>query len=260
MPVNPIVIKYGGSLLEDPAHRSAFLKKAAALSQKEEVVLIHGGGKEITRQMEKSGLQPRFIGGRRYTDDLTMTVVKQALSGLNRDIVSELIAAGAQAEGFSGEDGQLLEATPIAELGRVGYPRSVDQDVLATILKTVKLPVFYSVGVDIEGKPLNINADDFALALSVACRAQRLVYLTDSGGIRGSDGKLIPYLSPREVDGLIKSGVIKDGMVVKARACVRALQEGVGRVDIVQGIDHLLPSSKAAAEGTVFMPEPEKRN
>jgi acetylglutamate kinase len=258
--MKPIVIKYGGSLLDEPGHRSAFLKQAAALSKKEKLVLVHGGGKEITRQMEKAGLKARFVDGRRYTDEPTMKVVEEALSGLNREIVQELVAAGAGARGFSGQEDHLLEAAPVPELGRVGYPRSVNIEGFEKILAGTSLPVFYSVAEDIQHKALNINADDFALVLAVTCKAKQLIFLTDSGGVQGADGKVIPYIHPGDVDALVRAKVIKGGMIVKAQACVRALQEGVGRVDIVKGIDYLLSAGTLAPEGTVFLSGPEVRN
>src|SRR5205807_8201741 len=128
------VIKYGGSLLEKPGHRAAFLKEVGALSSKEKVVLVHGGGGEITRQMEKAGFPSTFVEGRRMTDDRAMGIIEKALGDLNREIVRDLNAAGARAMGFSGQKDHLMEAVPIPELGRVGYPRCVDQDVLQRIL------------------------------------------------------------------------------------------------------------------------------
>lgn len=258
--IHPIVIKYGGSLLEEPGHRGLFLKQIAALAKHEKIALVHGGGKEITRAMEKAGLEARFVGGRRYTDDKTMEFVRKVLARINGEIVKELAQAGVEARGLSGQENHLLEAAAIPELGRVGIPRSVDQNALQALLAAAVVPVFYSVGEDIEGKPLNINADDFALALAVASRARQLIYLTDSGGINGSDGRLIPYLGPKDVEMLIARNVISGGMIVKAQACLRALQEGVGRVDIVKGIDYLLPPRKKAAEGTIFLLGPEVRN
>lgn len=255
----PIVIKYGGSLLEDPTHRTEFLRQLADLSKREKVVLVHGGGKEITRQMEKSGIQARFVNGRRFTDEATMVVVKAALSGLNRDIVSELNQHGANAHGHSGQDRHLLEASAVRELGRVGLPRMVDSEVLADIVRSEGLAVFYSVAEDIEGKPLNINADDFALALAVAIKARQLVFLTDTGGLLGPGGKVIQTITPAEADELIESEVVTGGMIVKVQACVRALEEGVGRVDIVKGIRHLLDSEKSP-DGTIFIHPPERQN
>jgi acetylglutamate kinase len=247
-----IVIKYGGSLLEEPGHRRAFLKDVAALFEKQKLILVHGGGKEISRQMEKAGLKPNFVNGRRFTDDATMTVVKKALTGLNAEIVKELKRLGVQAFGRSGQDEHLLLADAVAELGRVGMPRKVNAEVLAMSLRSEELPVYYSIGEDIDHQPLNINADDFALALAVACRADRLVYLTDTGGVLDAKGQLIPRITSKEVDALGKKQVISGGMLVKAKACVEALQKGVGSVDIVKGIHYLLEPGKVQPEGTVF--------
>src|ERR1051326_5624473 len=140
-----IVIKYGGSLLEEPGHRSAFLKDVSALSKKQKLIVVHGGGKEISRQMEEAGIQPRFVGGRRFTDEATMTVVRKALAGLNKEIVAELSRLGAKPQGGSGLDHHLLKAESIAELGRVGTPRQVNSTVLHGLLADNHLPVLYSV-------------------------------------------------------------------------------------------------------------------
>jgi len=246
-----IVIKYGGSLLDDPAHRADFLREVATLSCPQSVILVHGGGKEITRQMEKAGLEPRFVNGRRFTDERTMQVVEQALSGLNAGIVEELCAYGAEAKGFSGRSQHVLQASAVSELGRVGIPEKVDAAALQLLIKGTALPVFYSVAEDAAHQPLNINADDFALAVAVALKAARLIFLTDTGGILDGQKKLISQLTPVEVESLITQNVINGGMMVKARACVQALKDGVGAVDIVKGIGHLRKAG--APEGTVFV-------
>src|ERR1700733_8380207 len=206
-----IVIKYGGSLLEEPGHRSAFLKDVAALSKKQKIILVHGGGKEISRQMEKSGLTPKFVNGRRFTDEATMAVVQQALSGLNKEIVNELVELGAKAKGGSGQDKRLLQAEAVTELGRVGLPSRVEPAALQAVLREDSLPVFYSVAEDSKGAPLNINADDFALALAVAAHADRLIYLTDTGGVLDGAGKLIACIAPLDVDALAQKQVITGG-------------------------------------------------
>ncbi len=239
----PVVIKYGGSLLEEPGHRTAFLREVAALSKIEKVVLVHGGGKEISRQMEQAGLTPRFVNGRRVTDDAAMAVVQKSLALLNADIVRELKGFGAEAKGFSGQENHLMEGQAIEGLGRVALPTAVQEDVLQQILTDICLPVFYSVAEDARRQALNVNADDFALALAKACRAKRLVFLTDTGGVLDKAGRLISLITPRDVDSLAAQGVITGGMLVKAKACVEALKQGVGRVDIVKGLH---------GEGTVF--------
>src|SRR5437879_3045976 len=235
-----IVIKYGGSLLEEPGHRSAFLKDVAALSKKRSVILVHGGGKEISRQMEESGIKPRFVGGRRYTDEAVLAVVQKALGRLNREIVAELTRLGAKAKGGSGRDHHLLQAQPMADLGRAGLPSQVNSAVLNSLLEEGALPVLYSVAEDAEHKALNINADDFARAIAVACRAERLVFLTDTGGVLGAEGQLLARITPKDIDSLVEKKVVTGGMLVKAKACVDTLKDGVGSVDIVKGIKYLL--------------------
>lgn len=247
-----IVIKYGGSLLDEPGHRSLFLQNIAELSKKQKFILVHGGGKEISRQMEKSGITPRFVGGRRFTDEATMEVVTQALSGLNREIVSELARYGANAQGGCGRDGHLLEAKAIEELGRVGMPTKVDAFALKALLTQDTVPVHYSVAEDAARKPLNINADDYAQAIAVAAKADRLIFLTDTGAVLDAAGKKIEKIRPADVDRLAKDQVITGGMLVKAKACIDALQKGVGSVDIVKGIDYLLAAESKTPDGTVF--------
>ena len=247
-----IVIKYGGSLLEEPGHRTTFLRDVASISKKQKLILVHGGGKEISRQMEKAGLLPKFVDGRRYTDEATMTVVQKALSALNREIVGELTRLGAQAKGYSGQDNHLLQAEAVTDLGRVGMPSKVNEAALKSILKEEPMPVFYSVGEDADQKPLNINADDFALAVAVAGHADRLIFLTDTGGVLDGAGQLIERVTPEDVERLAEKQIITGGMLVKAKACVDALNKGVGSVDIVKGIHYLMEPAHVKPEGTVF--------
>jgi acetylglutamate kinase len=240
-----IVIKYGGSLLEDPAHSAGFLKDVAALSQKEKVVLVHGGGKEITRALEQKGIPARFVQGLRFTDEATLQVVQEVLGRLNQGVVKQLQALGVKAEGYSGRTDKLLRAAAVSELGRVGKPEVVNIPVFGRILARRSLPVFFSVADDAWGVPLNINADDFAQALAMACRASRLVFLTDTGGVLDAQKRLIETITARSAEELIQSGVISGGMIVKTRACLEALNEGVGSVDITQDIKYLLNGSSA---------------
>ncbi len=256
----PIVIKYGGSLLEEPGHRTAFLKQIVALRRLEKIILVHGGGKEISAEMEKSGIIPRFVGGRRYTDDQTMAFVEKVLARVNRSIVDELTGLGVTAEGYSGRFEHLMEARPVPELGRVGAPNMIHENVLRGIIHQEALPVFYSVAEDIGRHALNVNADDFALAMAVACKARRLVFLTDSGAILDGHGNPVPVISSSDVDDLIDRKVISGGMVIKSRACVEALKRGVGRVDICKGIDSLLRPGQPMAGGTSFVHDSTEQN
>ncbi len=249
---NVIVIKYGGSLLEDPAHRPDFLKDVVALSKKAKVVLVHGGGKEISRALEKKGVITRFVNGLRVTDEHTLAVVADVLAHINKEIVSQLVHLGVRAEGCSGKTDHLLRAAAQPELGRVGKPELVNIPVFGRILAR-SLPVFYPIAEDASGASLNINADDFALALAFACQAQRLVFLTDSGGVLGSDGKQIPKIDRTLSESLIQSGVITGGMLVKAQASVDAVEKGIGSVDITKNIKYLLTADAAASAVTSFI-------
>jgi acetylglutamate kinase len=247
-----IVIKYGGSLLEEPGHRTAFLKDVAALSKKQKVILVHGGGKEISRQMEQAGLSPKFVNGRRYTDEATMAVVKKALARLNTEIVSELEKLGVQVFGSSGQEDHLMEAEVVQDLGRVGIPKKVNGVALEAVLKKKAMPVFYSVAEDVNHQPLNINADDFALEIAVACQAARLVFLTDTGGLIGADGKIIGGISDKQAESLIESGVITGGMVVKIRACIAGLKRGNLFIDMDKNIRYLLEGGGMFCNGTTI--------
>lgn len=254
---SPVVIKYGGSLLEDAAHQTVFLSQVAKLPKfHRSVVLVHGGGKEITAALKAGGIQTRFVDGRRYTDDATMVVVDRVLAEINVRMVDALKNQGTNAKGFSGKWKQVMLAKPLPELGRVGEPKAVDQDKLKQILQAVDVPVFYSVAVGDDGRSLNINADDFAMAIAIACKAKRLIFLTDTGAILDKSGQTIELVTEKDVNRLIKDGTISGGMAVKAKACLEAVRKGVGRVDICKGIAGLVAATEQSLGGTGFVIQP----
>jgi len=250
--MNPIVVKYGGSLLDDTVQQALLLDQIAlAWKAKLPLILVHGGGKEISRQMEKAGLVARFVNGRRFTDEATMKVVEQALSELNNTIVEELGKRSVHARGLSGRTHHVMQAQAQAELGRVGLPRKIDAEALERILLMEGLPVFFSVAEDAAHHPLNVNADDFALELAVACHAKELIFLTDTGGILDASGRLIESLVPSTVDRLIEKGTIHGGMLVKAQSCVDALHRGVHEVHIGKMV-RLIHGNFTVESGTGF--------
>lgn len=181
-----------------------------------------------------------------------MAVVEKTLGGINARIVAALRSKGIAAQGYSGRSQGLMTAKALADLGRVGEPTHVDRAVLLPLLDSSPLPVFYSVAQDAQGHPLNLNADDFALALAVASGSPRLIFLTDAGGILDKAGRPILRVDRNQVEALITDGTISGGMAVKARACVDALSRGVGRVDITKGIESLL-ADDVRLEGTSFL-------
>jgi acetylglutamate kinase len=247
---NNIVIKYGGSLLEDPGHRRGFLQQVAQLSKKAKVILVHGGGKEITRALEQKGIPAQFVKGLRVTNDATMDVVEEVLSRVNREIVRELEGFGVRVEGHSGKDDRVLLAEPIPGLGRVGKPVRVDLAVFGRMISRPPVPVFYSVATDSMGRSLNINADDFALALAIACTAKRLVFLTDTGALLDKAQHPIPQINLSGIDRLLSDGTITGGMIIKIKACAEAMQKGVGTVDICKNIDALISAQPERLDGT----------
>jgi acetylglutamate kinase len=252
-----IVIKYGGSLLEDPVHRRGFLTSIASLAKKEKVILVHGGGKEITKAFEEKGIPTVFKQGLRVTPDQNaMTVVEAVLKDINKRITQELKALGVEAKGYSGKSRQVMLAHPINEdeLGLVGLPFDVKPDILETIVAESALPVFYSVATDESGRTLNINADEFAwkIAVSYPGQAQRLIFLTDSGGVI-QNGKLLDKIPAYQVQDLVDSQVITGGMIVKAFACRDAIVAGVPQVDIAKGIRISKKTGEFEIEGTSFI-------
>lgn len=249
-----IVIKYGGSLLEDASHQAVFLGQVARLPKVcRPIILVHGGGKEITQALESEAIPTRFVDGRRYTDEAAMAVVERVLAQINERIVRILKEQGADAKGFSGQWNRLMLAQPLPGLGRVGEPRQVNEDVLRQALGEAAIPVFYSVALGPDAKPLNINADDFAMALAIQGRARRLIFLTDTGAILDPSGKPIDLLTGKAVNALIADGMIRGGMAVKARACLEAVRKGVGRVDVCKGIDALAAAADSSLGGTGFV-------
>jgi acetylglutamate kinase len=185
-----------------------------------------------------------------------MAVVESALQALNAEMVRSLKDLGVSAKGYSGRDRHLIEATTVPDLGRVGLPAKIDAAALKTILADPALPVFYSVAEDAGREPLNINADDVALALAVALQASRLVYLTDTGGLLGRDRQLISKIYEPEVDALISDGTITGGMLVKVKACLEALKQGVGLVDLDKDVKFLQAKQMFSNGTTIALRKP----
>jgi acetylglutamate kinase len=235
------VVKFGGSLLSDAKARGAFLRQAAALSRRRALVLVHGGGPEITAALEKTGVKPKWVHGRRVTDDAAMAVVEGVLSGqVNKLLVGELSALKVRAVGLSGRDGGLIRARAVPGLGRVGEPVGSDPTLLHILLKGGFVPVVSSVAADKKGGALNVNADEAAAAVAAALKADRLVYLTDVPGVLDAAKRTIPVVRCGAVQGLIDDGVITGGMIPKTISCRRAIERGVREIDIIDGRAGLL--------------------
>ena len=226
------VLKFGGRA-QAAAELPALLAAAAAKSP---LVVVHGGGDEVSAMQRKLGLEPQFVGGRRVTSEADLDVVRMLLSGtVNKRIVAQLISAGARAVGVSGEDGGLLTGRAVdPTFGRVGREIIAQPALLWDLLGAGWLPVVSPLARDREsasGAGLNVNGDDAATAIAVALGAAELLFVADVAGVL-EDGAPIQRLDPLSIQHLATRGVVQGGMLAKLEAAVAALDAGVGRVRI----------------------------
>lgn len=230
------VIKFGGSLSRNEKAKSRFLKDLAALSKKEPVILVHGGGPEINAWLKKLGIESRFVGGLRYTDAATLEIVEMALSGkVNKALVAALNKRGVTAAGISGKDGKLALCRQIKKFGFVGEPVKIHPKILTVLLDNGILPVVSSVGFSAAAPSLNVNADSLAMAIAVAVKAKRLILLTDVCGVLDAGKTTIPVITPGAVRRLIAGGTVTGGMIPKIKACAKSLTCGIKEVWIADG-------------------------
>jgi acetylglutamate kinase len=213
-------------------------------------VIVHGGGPQIGKTLELFGIQSKFIDGQRVTSEEMIDVVEMVLGGkINKDIVSLINRHGGNAVGITGKDGDLIQAKrfrkvkkspetnrpEIIDLGLVGDIQKVNPNILNTLDKAEFIPVIAPIGKGEEGETLNINADFVAAKIAGALKAEKLLLMTDIEGVKGKNGKLVTGLTRKEAQKLIKSKVIKDGMLPKVNCCLNALKEGVAKTHIVDG-------------------------
>jgi len=238
-----LVIKIGGHGAEDPKGRKNLARQIAAIHRAgHSVVVVHGGGKVLTRTLERLGMATEFHQGLRVTDAATRDVALMVLAGLvNKQWVAELENLKQPAVGLCGGDGSLVRARKLTvgtkgsnlDLGFVGRPHKVCTKVLDLALQGGMIPVVASLGINARGEFLNINADDLAAALAVALCADRLLYVTESGGVWDAEKRLLPIVRLGDIRGLITKGVVRDGMIPKLLSCARTLRQNVGEVDIL---------------------------
>lgn len=241
-----IVVKYGGNAMINEDLKQAVIEDIVLLNLVGiKVVLVHGGGPEISEMLKKTGKESKFVKGLRYTDRETMDIVQMILCGkVNKNLVSLFEKAGGRAVGLGGMDGGLFKAIQLVdpdgtEYGYVGDIKEVNEKVVLDVLNEGFIPVVSSVaaGMD-EETNYNINADTAAEKLAVALKAKKLILLTDVCGLMRDlkdDSTLIPRLKVSEVPALIKEGVISGGMIPKVDCCVEAVRQGVERANIQDG-------------------------
>ncbi len=238
-----VVIKVGGQAAEEPARRRNLARQIAGLAQAgHRVVLVHGGGKALTETLKRMGIATEFHNGLRVTDAETRDVALMVLGGMvNKQWVAELEAQGQPALGICGGDGKLVTARRLTatangskkDLGFVGRPTKINRAVLDLAFSKGFVPVVASLGLGGSGEYLNINADDLAAALATAIEADRLLYLTESGGVWDAKRQLLPLVRVKDIRSLIRKGTVRDGMIPKLRSCARTLQHGVHEIDII---------------------------
>jgi acetylglutamate kinase len=232
-----ILIKIGGTLLEEPASRQAIATQLADVSAACELVVVHGGGKQVTRFLEQQGIQSRFVNGLRVSDEATVTAVVNVIAGgVNKRLVSALIAAGRKAVGLSGVDGLLTEAEQLdPALGFVGRPFHSDGRLLDLLTQGGYTPVVACIAGDKQGQIYNVNADQMAVSCAAGWGADRLFFLTDVPGVKDATGSVVQSLHPVSANELIASGVAQGGMQAKLEASLAGLNAGIKEVVISAG-------------------------
>jgi acetylglutamate kinase len=242
-----IVIKYGGAAMTQKELKVQFAEDVVLMKYVGmNPIIVHGGGPQISGMMKKLGKEPRFVKGVRVTDSETMEIVEMVLGGsLNKEIVTLINRQGGKGVGLTGKDGALIQAKKLngadEEMGQVGEVKEIDPQILKTLEWGRFIPVISPVGADEEGKSYNINADLVAGSVSAALSAEKLLILTDVPGIQDEKGKLLPTLSGKEVQRLIKKGVINKGMLPKVEAALSAVEKGVRKAHIIDGrVPHAL--------------------
>jgi acetylglutamate kinase len=240
------VIKYGGAVMTDDRLRQTFAKDVTILRKiGVNIIIVHGGGKEITATASALGIETKFVDGQRYTDEKMIEVVLMVLAGLlNKEIVNLINTNGGNAVGLCGVDNMLLKARKLStngtDLGLVGEIASVNVSFLSLLLQNGMMPVIAPVGMGENGQLFNINADLAAGAVAAALKAEKLVYLSDTEGILVKE-KLISTLSKAEATKLIDAGAIFGGMIPKVTSAFDTLAAGVNKVHIIDGrIKHSL--------------------
>lgn len=236
-----VVVKYGGNAMINPALKQQVMDDIVLLWLiGVKVVLIHGGGPEITDMMDRLGKKPSFIDGLRVTDRETVDIAQMVLAGkVNKTLVMILEHIGGKAIGLCGMDGNLIEAKQKDErLGFVGKIEKINIDSVKDLLEKGYIPVISTLGCDAEGNAYNINADTAAAHIAGALNAERFILMTDIAGIlkdRNDTATLIPEISLSDTAKLFDSGVISEGMIPKVECCVTAIKAGVKNVVIMDG-------------------------
>jgi acetylglutamate kinase len=229
-----LVIKVGGTLLDDARGTREIAGQLAGVARRHELVVVHGGGKQVTRFLEERGVATRFVDGLRVSDAAVIDAVSKVIAGsVNKRLVSALIAAGQPAVGLSGVDGPLTRAEPLnPELGFVGKPLRTEGLLLDVLMSSGFLPVVACIARDRDGNIYNVNADQMAVSCALAWRAEQVLFLTDVPGVRDRSGRVMSRIAAGAIKNVIGSGIAQGGMQAKLTAAASALADGI-REDII---------------------------
>ena len=265
-----IVVKYGGSAMLDESLMNHVIEDVVLLKLCGfKPVIVHGGGKEISRWMKKTGIEPNFYNGLRITDTDTLEIAEMVLGKVNSDLVTLAQNLGVRAVGISGKDGRLMtvdKAMPDGrDIGYVGTVREVDAKIIYNLLDDDFLPIIYPIGIGDDGQSYNVNGDSAAEAIAEALKADKLAFLTDTSGVYediNDEDSFVSELYTDEAEKMIEDGIITGGMIPKVKNCLKAIAGGVNRVHILDGrIPHclLLEIFTDRGCGTAIMNHEEQR-
>ena len=238
-----IVVKYGGSAMLDDDFMTSVIQDITLLKLVGfKPIIVHGGGKAISRQIDRLGMETEFINGLRVTDEETLDAAEMVLNSVNKKLVQIVQQLGVKAIGISGKDGKLLtvkkKLSKGEDIGYVGEVTEVNTEVLLDLLEKDFLPIVCPIGLDDEFHGYNINADDAASAIAEAVKAEKLAFLTDTEGVYmdiNDMASVISEMTVSEAQGLIEEGIIAGGMLPKIQNCMDAIKKGVSRVHILDG-------------------------
>ncbi len=238
-----IVVKYGGSAMLDEDFMRSVIQDITLLKLVGfKPIIVHGGGKAISRHIDRLGMETQFVNGLRVTDDETLDAAEMVLNSVNKRLVQIVEQLGVRAIGISGKDGKLLtvkkKLSGNADIGYVGEVTDVNADILLDLLEKDFLPIVCPIGLDDQFHGYNINADDAASAIAEAVKAEKLAFLTDTEGVYAKPddpGTVISEMTLSEAQELIDNGTIAGGMLPKIKNCMNAIKKGVSRVHILDG-------------------------
>ncbi len=236
-----LVVKYGGNAMIDGQLKASTMRDLVALNLLGiKVVLVHGGGPDISETLKKMGIESKFVGGLRYTDKETAEVVRMVLAGkVNKQLVDLIERGGGKAVGLCGQDGHMLKCVPQDEaLGFVGKVTDIDTTIINDLLNLGYIPVISTVGYDDDGNIYNVNADTAAAAIAGALGAESLILMSDIRGLlenKDNPDSLIKKVYVSDIPALVKQGIISGGMIPKIECCKEAIRRGVNRVFITDG-------------------------